>query len=372
MPFVLYNVQGEEGDDPQHPNYFRASFPASPVLSDFVAQFPLALLGTFHYRFKKKTDNDYGYVWKDVSSLNERIPLFNGMVWAKVLQTSTEPTDLARAAAAAAADAAAAATAQKKPKRPPALRMKQSTRVSNDKRKPSSQSPRPDKPKSDVADHSNNLFNSQGTSGATSSTSPVTATGSGPPSARSTSSGRGHRSKSSLSSLPESPKKSGPSTEGITMADITLAAGFETKSELVQAAMIQRAKELVAKQRENVAKLKAKKAKAEKLKAAKRAAEGSNTAELEQWAKDSSGGLRKLRTLLCELPTVLWPGTKWKPVDMGDVMDPKRVRLIYFKAMRIVHPDKLKADASPEQKVRAEHIFDALNNSWKFFQAHEM
>ena len=53
---------------------------------------------------------------------------------------------------------------------------------------------------------------------------------------------------------------------------------------------------------------------------------------------------------------------------MGDVMDPKRVRLIYFKAMRIVHPDKLKADASPEQKVRAEHIFDALNNSWKFFQ----
>ena len=147
MPFVLYNVQGEEGDDPQHPNYFRASFPASPVLSDFVAQFPLALLGTFHYRFKKKTDNDYGYVWKDVSSLNERIPLFNGMVWAKVLQTSTEPTDLARAAAAAAADAAAAATAQKKPKRPPALRMKQSTRVSNDKRKPSSQSPRPDKPK---------------------------------------------------------------------------------------------------------------------------------------------------------------------------------------------------------------------------------
>ena len=74
------------------------------------------------------------------------------------------------------------------------------------------------------------------------------------------------------------------------MADITLAAGFETKSELVQAAMIQRAKELVAKQRENVAKLKAKKAKAEKLKAAKRAAEGSNTAELEQWAKDSSGG----------------------------------------------------------------------------------
>jgi len=36
---------------------------------------------------------------------------------------------------------------------------------------------------------------------------------------------------------------------------------------------------------------------------------------------------------------------------MGDVMDPKRVRLVYFKSMRIVHPDKLKADASPEQKV---------------------
>ena len=62
-------------------------------------------------------------------------------------------------------------------------------------------------------------------------------------------------------------------------------------------------------------------------------------------------GAKKLRTLLCELPKILWEGTKWKPVDMGDVMDPKRVRLIYYKAMRIVHPDKLKADASPEQKV---------------------
>jgi len=36
------------------------------------------------------------------------------------------------------------------------------------------------------------------------------------------------------------------------MDDITLADGFETKSEVVQQAMIQRAKELVAKQREKV------------------------------------------------------------------------------------------------------------------------
>ena len=43
-----------------------------------------------------------------------------------------------------------------------------------------------------------------------------------------------------------------PNTDGISMADIKLGAGFETKSEAVQQAMIQRAKELVAKQREKV------------------------------------------------------------------------------------------------------------------------
>jgi hypothetical protein len=161
-------------------------------------------------------------------------------------------------------------------------------------------------------------------------------------------------------------------TDHISMADITLADGFESKSETVQQAMIQRAKELKAKQDFKVAKAKAKEKAAAKLKLAKQAAEGAMGDEMKNWAKDSAGGPRKLRTLLCELPKVLWEGTKWKPVDMADVMEPKRVRLIYLKSMRIVHPDKLKKDATADQKVRAEHIFDALNNAWKLFQEHEM
>ncbi len=122
-----------------------------------------------------------------------------------------------------------------------------------------------------------------------------------------------------------------------------------------------------------VNKLKEKELADEQLKLAKRAVEGATSLELDAWANDSGGGnLRKLRTLLCDLPQVLWPGTKWAPVDMGDVMDPNKVKLVYFKAMRIVHPDKLKSDASPEQKVRADRIFDVLNKAWKVFQATEL
>jgi hypothetical protein len=114
MPLVLYNVQGDEGDDAAHPNYFRAALPASPVLRDLVEQFPLARHATFHYRFKMAADNINGnngggaadgggsssssssdkgaYVWKDVVSPSARVPSFDGLIWAKVLQTSTAPT----------------------------------------------------------------------------------------------------------------------------------------------------------------------------------------------------------------------------------------------------------------------------------------
>jgi len=93
MPSVLYNVQGEEGDDSSHPNCFRAKFASNPVvLQDFIAQFPLARNATFHYRFKKKSDTEFGYIWKDVSTPSEPVPLYNGLIWAKVMQTSSQPT----------------------------------------------------------------------------------------------------------------------------------------------------------------------------------------------------------------------------------------------------------------------------------------
>ena len=132
MPSVLYNVQGEEGDDASHPNCFRASFSKSPpTLADFIAQFPLASLGTFHFRFKAKTE-DFGFVWKDVKSADSPVPLYNGLIWAKVMQVSGEPSSVAPARSPASASKVAT-----RAKSPPAGRgagtpqsTKNATRVS--------------------------------------------------------------------------------------------------------------------------------------------------------------------------------------------------------------------------------------------------
>ena len=80
------------------------------------------------------------------------------------------------------------------------------------------------------------------------------------------------------------------STAHIDVGDITLAAGFESKSETVQQAMIERAKELKARQDAKIAAKKKKEEAAEALKLAKRDAESSTGALLDQWALDSSGG----------------------------------------------------------------------------------
>jgi hypothetical protein len=40
------------------------------------------------------------------------------------------------------------------------------------------------------------------------------------------------------------------------------------------------------------------------------------------------------------LQTVVWPGCKWKPLGLGDVLSPKQVKLAYRKAMLVVHTDK--------------------------------
>ena len=48
-----------------------------------------------------------------------------------------------------------------------------------------------------------------------------------------------------------------------------------------------------------------------------------------------------LRALLGSLDKVLWEGAGWKKVNMGDLVMPNKVKIIYMKAIAKVHPDKV-------------------------------
>ena len=79
---------------------------------------------------------------------------------------------------------------------------------------------------------------------------------------------------------------------------------------------------------------------------------------------------RNVRTLLTTMHNVLWQGNTWKPVGLGDVIEPKQVKLQYRKAMLVVHPDKV-VDKPMETQFIAKRIFEGLNEAYKQFEEKE-
>lgn len=80
--------------------------------------------------------------------------------------------------------------------------------------------------------------------------------------------------------------------------------------------------------------------------------------KIKKWSEEH-GKKKQLRALLATLHTILWPGAKWKPLSIGDVLDDSKVKRAFHKATLVVHPDKthhLPAD----QRFLAKRIFDAL------------
>ncbi len=61
----------------------------------------------------------------------------------------------------------------------------------------------------------------------------------------------------------------------------------------------------------------------------------------EKVAKWNGGKEANLRALLASLETVLWEGSGWKKVGMGELIVPGRVKLVYMKGIARVHPDKV-------------------------------
>ncbi|CAI6296654.1 unnamed protein product [Periconia digitata] len=75
-----------------------------------------------------------------------------------------------------------------------------------------------------------------------------------------------------------------------------------------------------------------------------------------------------LRALLGSLDKVLWPEAGWNKVNMGDLVMPNKVKIIYMKAIAKVHPDKISQTATTEQRMISAAVFATLNEAWDSFK----
>mmetsp|Transcript_17350 Transcript_17350/g.52310 ORF Transcript_17350/g.52310 Transcript_17350/m.52310 type:complete len:392 (+) Transcript_17350:91-1266(+) len=89
-------------------------------------------------------------------------------------------------------------------------------------------------------------------------------------------------------------------------------------------------------------------------------------AEMDAWAKTADGqSFKDIRTLLSTVHTVIWPNSGWDPLSLSElVAKDSNVKRYYRKAILMCHPDK-QQEAAPEQQVRADRIFQALNEAFK-------
>lgn len=83
--------------------------------------------------------------------------------------------------------------------------------------------------------------------------------------------------------------------------------------------------------------------------------------KLKAWSEEH-GKKKQLRALLANLHTILWEGSGWKPVSLADVLDDSKVKRVYHKASRVVHPDKT-GHLDAEKRFIAKRAFDALTQA---------
>ncbi|KAG2234384.1 hypothetical protein INT48_003611 [Thamnidium elegans] len=83
-------------------------------------------------------------------------------------------------------------------------------------------------------------------------------------------------------------------------------------------------------------------------------------ARLTAW---KTGKEQNLRALLATLDTLLWPGAQWKGAQMSELINPKKCKITYMKAI-----GKLPSDVTVEQRMLASGIFSSLNEAWDSFK----
>jgi hypothetical protein len=141
---------------------------------------------------------------------------------------------------------------------------------------------------------------------------------------------------------------------------------LSSKSVEVQQAILERRQALQDAQEEKRARLRAQRNAAESEADAQIALKARLDPQLKQWSEDH-GKKKNIRALLAGMDQVMWEGSGWKPISIGDLLEPKKVKRAYYKASRFVHPDKL-VNLSVEQRFVGKRIFDALSQAYAEFE----
>lgn len=94
-------------------------------------------------------------------------------------------------------------------------------------------------------------------------------------------------------------------------------------------------------------------------------------AKLKEWAEEANGTRKNIRLLLSTMHAVLWPDAKWEAVPMAKLIDARRVRAYYLRAVAVVHPDKHHT-LSAAQIFVATSIFHALETAFRLFEETEL
>jgi len=169
-------------------------------------------------------------------------------------------------------------------------------------------------------------------------------------------------SRSKSSSEPPAPPSTKKNIKGIAI-DASNAIG---KSANVQAAVQSRVKEMEDAQQNAINDLKQREAKVQQDADEEDLVRKRLEPKLRAWSEEH-GKKKQLRALLSSLHMILWEGSGWKQVSLGDILEEKKARRCYLKATLKVHPDKTR-DLDAEKRFIAKRVFDALSQAMTDFE----
>lgn len=133
------------------------------------------------------------------------------------------------------------------------------------------------------------------------------------------------------------------------------------KSGNVQAAVHARINDMEQSQQKAIGELRAREAEKAKADSEEDLVRQRLDPKLKAWSEEH-GKKKQLRALLANLHTILWEGSGWKQVSLADVLDDSKVKRVYHKASRVVHPDKT-GHLDAEKRFVAKRVFDALTQA---------
>lgn len=318
---VLYYYHNARGESPSEPNAFLC---AGRTLGDFKRQFP-AGEGQLHFRFQAD-DPHFGYVWVDVGADEEVLPTHRGQVFAQVLRLGTlsnapERTRLRRKVIDAAAMDAYRATAA-------------SAAQAFAGRFPSTPVPAAAAPK--AGEHAADLM--------------AFSDGETQPPA-----------------TPAPP--SGPRQPGIVATDIDDDDDIDPPGGVGGAAAAPAPAMNLWDEMSRPAGAAAGAAGGGAVEDGEDEFQARHGARIRSWATQN-GKPRSLIALISKLDAVLYPGARWSGYSVGDLLNPKKVRIAYFKAQKLMHPQNHAAlGLDDESRFIATHVSSALNAAYEVFKA---